>query len=78
MRKEIVVGLDDSPSSELALQWAAQQAKTTDALLQAVHVQDRPYRPSSADPEHQMSPTELIPEDLPEDSCRRSITVVFE
>jgi nucleotide-binding universal stress UspA family protein len=31
MRKEIVVGLDDSPSSELALQWAAQDAKTTDA-----------------------------------------------
>ena len=38
MRHEIVVGLDDSPSSKLALQWAAQQAKSTDAVLRAVHV----------------------------------------
>jgi|GEM_PF-174020 len=38
MRNEIVVGLDDSPSSQLALQWAAQHAKSTDAVLRAVHV----------------------------------------
>ena len=38
MGSEIVVGLDDSPSSKLALQWAAQQAKSTDAVLRAVHV----------------------------------------
>jgi nucleotide-binding universal stress UspA family protein len=38
MRNEIVVGLDDSPSSELALQWAAQHAKSTDAVLRAIHV----------------------------------------
>jgi nucleotide-binding universal stress UspA family protein len=38
MRNEIVVGLGDSPSSKLALQWAAEHAKTTDAVLRAVHV----------------------------------------
>jgi nucleotide-binding universal stress UspA family protein len=38
MRNEIVVGLDDSPSSKLALQWAAQHAKSTGAVLRAVHV----------------------------------------
>jgi nucleotide-binding universal stress UspA family protein len=38
MRNEIVVGLSDSPSSKLALNWAAQQAKNTDAVLRAVHV----------------------------------------
>ena len=38
MRNEIVVGLDDSPSSKLALQWAAQYAKSTGAVLRAVHV----------------------------------------
>ncbi|HEY6686649.1 MAG TPA: universal stress protein [Propionibacteriaceae bacterium] len=38
MRNEIVVGLDDSPSSKLALQWAAQHAKSTGAELRAVHV----------------------------------------
>jgi nucleotide-binding universal stress UspA family protein len=38
MINEIVVGLDDSPSSKLALQWAAHHAKSTDAVLRAVHV----------------------------------------
>ena len=38
MRNEIVVGLNDSPSSKLALKWAAQHAKSTAAVLRAVHV----------------------------------------
>jgi nucleotide-binding universal stress UspA family protein len=38
MSNEIVVGLDDTPSSKLALEWAAQQARSTDAVLRAVHV----------------------------------------
>ncbi|HEX3198608.1 MAG TPA: universal stress protein [Propionibacteriaceae bacterium] len=38
MSNEIVVGLDDTPSSKLAIEWAAQQAKSTDAVLRAVHV----------------------------------------
>jgi nucleotide-binding universal stress UspA family protein len=38
MSNEVVVGLDDSPSSQLALEWAARHAKSTDALLRAVHV----------------------------------------
>ena len=38
MSNEIVVGLNDSPSSKLALEWAAQEAKGTDAVLRAVHV----------------------------------------
>jgi nucleotide-binding universal stress UspA family protein len=78
MRKEIVVGLDGSPSSKLALQWAAQQAKTTGDVLRAVHAHDRPYRPSSTDPEPQTTPSELTPEDLQEDAYRRAITAVFE
>jgi nucleotide-binding universal stress UspA family protein len=78
MRSEIVVGLDDSPSSELALKWAARQAMTTDAVLRAVHVSDRPYRPSSADPEHQPNAVDSTPEDLQEDSYRHEITALFQ
>lgn len=38
MSNEIVVGLDGSPSSMLALQWAAERAESTDGVLRAVHV----------------------------------------
>ena len=42
MRNEIVVGLDDSPSSNAALDWAAEQARSVGAVLRAVHVLDWP------------------------------------
>jgi hypothetical protein len=42
MRNEIVVELDDSPSSKANLQWAAEQAKA-----QAQNVQDPTKRPVS-------------------------------
>ena len=48
MRNEIVVGLDDSPSSRAALDWAAEQARGVGAVLRAVHVLDWPYGLSSA------------------------------
>lgn len=41
-RKEIVLGLDDSPAARAALQWAAEQASLTGAPLRAVHVLDWP------------------------------------
>jgi hypothetical protein len=49
MRNEIVVGLDDSPSSKVGLQWAAEQAKSTGAVLRAVHALCRPYGFAAAD-----------------------------
>jgi nucleotide-binding universal stress UspA family protein len=45
MRNEIVAGLDDSPSGKAALEWAAQQARSTGAVLRAVHALDWPGRP---------------------------------
>jgi hypothetical protein len=62
MSNEIVVGLDDSPASKLALQWAAQLAKSTDAVLRAVHVLDRPTGPAPPGSRQQASPMELTPE----------------
>jgi nucleotide-binding universal stress UspA family protein len=85
MRNEIVVGLDDSPSSKAALQWAAQQAKITGAALRAVHALSGPYGLGSAGippPIHPMevmpiTPKELAPEEL-HDAYRNAITAVFE
>ena len=36
---------DDSPSGKAALDWAAQQARSTGAVLRAVHALDWPGRP---------------------------------
>jgi nucleotide-binding universal stress UspA family protein len=47
-RNEIVVGLDDSPSSKAALSWAAEQAIRTHTVLRAVHVLGWPYGPNAA------------------------------
>ena len=75
MSNEIVVGLDDSPSSKAALQWAAQHAKSTGAVLRAVHALGRPYGLAAADIPLTVEPTELTPE---EDTHRNAITTVFE
>jgi Universal stress protein family len=48
MRNEIVVGLDDSPSSKAALDWAAEQARSVGAVLRAVHVLNWPHGLSPA------------------------------
>ena len=45
MGNEIVAGLDDSPSGKAALDWAAQHARSTSAVLRAVHALDWPGRP---------------------------------
>ena len=75
MKNEIVVGLDDSPSSTAALQWAAQQARSTGAVLRAVHALDWPYGASSTESRHQINPIEPTRVD---DSYRDAITAVFE
>ena len=77
MRNEIVVGLDDSPSSKAGLQWAAHQAKSTGAVLRAVHALGRPYGFAAADIPLTVEPTELTPEE-PSDPRRNAITAVFE
>ena len=40
--KEVVVGVDDSPSARAALRWAAQNAGLTGAVLRGIHVVDWP------------------------------------
>jgi nucleotide-binding universal stress UspA family protein len=47
MNNEIVVGLDESPSSKAALNWASEQANSLHAVLRAVHVLDWPNGLSS-------------------------------
>jgi nucleotide-binding universal stress UspA family protein len=77
MRSQIVVGLDDSPSSKAGLQWAAEQAKSTGAVLRAVHALGRPYGFAAPDIPLTVEPTELTPEEPP-DTRRNAITRMFE
>lgn len=73
-RNEIIVGLDDSPSSRAALQWAAQQALQAGTLLRAIHVLDLPYGMSSVGWE---DIPRLTQEEI-EGAYRTRITKVFE
>jgi nucleotide-binding universal stress UspA family protein len=77
MRNEIVVGLDDSPSGKAALDWAAQQARSTGAVLRAVHALDWPYGLSSAGFPSPIDVTNLTREEIQE-SYRQAITAVFD
>jgi nucleotide-binding universal stress UspA family protein len=77
MRNQIVVGLDDSPSGKAGLQWAAEQARSVGAVLQAVHALGRPYGFAAPDIPLTVEPTELTPEESP-DARRNAITAVFE
>jgi nucleotide-binding universal stress UspA family protein len=73
-RNEIIVGLDDSPSSRAALQWAAQQSLQAGTLLRAIHVLDLPYGMSSVGWE---DIPRLTQEEI-ESAYRTRITKVFE
>ena len=77
MKNEIVVGLEDSPSGKAALQWAAQQARSTGAVLRAVHALGWPYGASSPGSRHQINPMELTRGEI-DASYRDAITAVFE
>jgi nucleotide-binding universal stress UspA family protein len=77
MRNEIVVGLDDSPSSKAALNWAAEQAKSLGAGLRAVHALDWPYGLSSTGFPAPIDYMNVSREEI-EDSYRQGITAVFE
>jgi nucleotide-binding universal stress UspA family protein len=77
MKNEIVVGLDDSPSGQAALDWAAEHARSVGAVLRAVHVLDWPYGLSSAGFPAPANFMELSREEI-EDSYRRAITAVFD
>jgi nucleotide-binding universal stress UspA family protein len=77
MKNEIVVGLDDSPSSKAALDWAAEQARGVGTVLRAVHVLDWPYGLSSAGFPAPADFKELTHEEI-EDSYRQAITAVFD
>lgn len=77
MRNEIVAGLDDSPSGKAALDWAAQQARSTGAVLRAVHALDWPYGLSSAGFPSPIDVTNVTREEIQE-SYRQAITAVFD
>jgi nucleotide-binding universal stress UspA family protein len=77
MRNEIVVGLDESPSSKAALDWAAEQAKSVGAVLRAVHVLDWPSGLSSAGFPAPVDFMDVRPEEL-QDPYRQVITAVFD
>ena len=77
MRNEIVVGLDDSPSSKAALSWAAEQAQNVGAVLRAVHALDWPRGLSDAGFPAPADFMDVSREEL-EDSYRQAITAVFD
>jgi nucleotide-binding universal stress UspA family protein len=77
MNNEIVVGLDDSPSSKAALNWAAEQAKRLGAVLRAVHVLDWPYGLSSVGFPAPVNSMDVSHKELKE-SYRKAITAVFD
>jgi nucleotide-binding universal stress UspA family protein len=77
MKNEIVVGLDDSPSSKAALSWAAEQAQDVGAELRAVHAVDWPQGLSDAGFPAPADFMNVSREEL-EDSYRQAITAVFD
>jgi nucleotide-binding universal stress UspA family protein len=77
MRNEIVVGLDNSPSSKPALKWAAEQAKSTGAPLRAVHVLDWPYGLSTIGFPAPVNYMDVRREEI-EDSYREAIVAEFQ
>ena len=74
----IVVGLDESPSSRAALEWAARHAKLTGSVLRAVHVLDWPYGLDDADVASPGSAGRLLTHDQIEALYRGRITRVFD
>ena len=77
MTNEIVVGLDDSPSSKAALDWAAEQARSVGAVLRAVHVLDWPYGLSSAGFPAPANFMDVSREEL-RNSYRQTMAAVFD
>jgi nucleotide-binding universal stress UspA family protein len=77
MRNEIVVGLDNSLSSKAALVWAAEQAKSTGAVLRAVHVLDWPYGLSTIGFPAPVNYMDVRREEI-EDSYREAIVAEFQ
>ena len=74
----IVVGLDESPSSRAALEWAARQATLTGSVLRAVHVIDWPYGLDDADVTSANSAGRLLTHDEIENLYRSRITRIFD
>ena len=74
----IVVGLDESPSSRAALEWAARHAQLTRSVLRAVHVLDWPFGLDDADVASSGSAGVLLTHDQIEALYRGRITRVFD
>ncbi len=74
----IVVGLDESPSSRAALEWAASQARLTGSVLRAVHVLDWPYGLDDADVAPHRSTGRILTRDEIEGLYRGRITRLFD
>jgi nucleotide-binding universal stress UspA family protein len=64
--RRIVVGVDGSQTSRLALQWAMRQAKLTGATVDAILAWEMP-------PTYGMPPVAVLPDDL-EDAAKRVVT----
>ena len=77
MRDEIVVGLDDSPSSKAALTWAAELAKNVGAVVRAVHALDWPIGLTAAGFPAPVDFMEMSRAEL-EDSYRQKYTALFD
>jgi nucleotide-binding universal stress UspA family protein len=76
-RTEIVVGLDESPSSTAGLRWAAAEAIRTGSMLRAVHALSWPF--GVQPPDHNL-PAALEPMSHAEVDhvYRASITTIFD
>jgi nucleotide-binding universal stress UspA family protein len=74
-RNELVVGLDDSPSGEAALQWAAAEAVRTKAVLRAVHALGWPF---GAEPTDLSVAYHYLSHEEVDEIYRASITRVFD
>ena len=64
--QRIVVGIDGSQPSRLALQWAMRQAELTGATVDAIHVWDVPAV-------YGMTPLVVMPDDM-ENAAERMVT----
>src|SRR6266511_472672 len=66
MNGRIVVGVDGSPQSVAALQWAAEEARLRDATLQVVTVWEFPHAA------YMSSPSWMLPMELHDELLRRA------
>lgn len=76
-RTQIVLGIDDSPTSRAALRWAADYARLTGCSLRAIHALPVAAAPAEW-PSTDLAGERIVPPEQVNESCRVRVTNTFE